>query len=91
MVSLHLGLYYFHKQQHQYFSSILQSTQEYKDRHVGNKVINKKFIYFFLILIEVLFLNKILFLNMKCFDGIFCGGNFPVFSMKNLYPVDQSH
>ena len=32
MVYLHLGLYLFHKQQHQYYVYIIQSNKDYQDR-----------------------------------------------------------
>ena len=59
MVSLHLGLDYFHKQQHQHFFPFFNERRMIKIVHDRNKLFNKKVIYFlYFILIVVLFVNK---------------------------------
>ena len=42
MIDLHLGLFIFHQQQHQYFFSILQSMQEDQDLLLGEYGIYQK-------------------------------------------------
>ena len=72
MVSLHIGLDLFHKQQNQYFFPFPNQRRMINIVNDGGKVFNKKFIYFLLlILIEVLFVNQMhICLNMNFFVGV---------------------